>query len=415
MRIRDLRRTIYFLSFFILPFAVGSVTISCQHKNSFELENASDWPLIDHPVIIDRVLLEDIKGVPIIRKEGGEIIPVQPEDTDQDGVWDQLIFQSSIESGEKQLLHYDWVSEDQYPSFPSKTRVYLGYSPQRNGIFNPVENHIRPADHIAESTPYLYQYEGPGWESELVGFRAYFDSRNGKDIFGKTTPQLYIDSIGLGDDYHVLQDWGMDILKVGTSLGAGALAIVKNDSLYRLTNTKKASFRIVSNGPVRSVFELKYEDWQVNGVAYDLIETITIWGGKRWYESQVKLLGGSAEDTVVTGIVNLKQVPSFKLASNGWNVLYAHGKQSENNDFLGMSLLIPDSHFAGFGKAPADGKGVTNTYTAYLKPQNDTYKFIFYAGWEGENFRFRDKAYFVEQLTTETRQLNQTLETNLTK
>ena len=409
-----MKRFIYSLSFIIFSFGVGLVIVSCQHKNSFELTNTSNLSLTDHAVIIDRPSLKEGKGLPIIR-DGGEIIPAQPEDTDRDGAWDQLIFQCSFEPKGRKVLQYDWVSEDRYPQFDSKTKVYLGHSPERNNVFSPVESHTRPLDHVAESTPYLYQYEGPGWESELVGFRNYFDSRNGKDIFGKAKPQLFIDSIGLGEDYHTLHDWGMDVLKVGTSLGAGAIAVLKNDSLYRLTDTGKASFRIISNGPVRSVFELMYEDWKVNGSSYDLIETITIWAGKRWYESHIQLLGGSSGDTIVTGIVNLKKVPSFELESAGWHVLYSHGKQSENNDFLGMSLLVPDMCFAGFDEAPNDGQGVTNTYTAYLKPQNGAYKFIFYAGWQGENSRFQDKNFFVEQLITETKQLSKTLETNFNK
>ena len=398
-----------------LPFTLGLIIISCQHKNFIELTNPSNLSLTDHPVIIDRQSFKQLNGLPVITDEGGKIISTQPEDTDQDGAWDRLIFQRSFKPKEKQVLQYNWVPEDQYPAFISRTQVYLGHSPQRNNVFRPVKSHTRPDDHIAESTPYLYQYEGPGWESELVGFRNYFDSRNGKDIFGKAKPQLFADSIGLGEDYHVLHDWGMDVLKVGTSLGAGALALLKNDSLYRLTDTGKASFRIITNGPVKSVFELSYKNWNVDETSYDLVETITVWGGKRWYESHVQLLGGSPEDTLVTGIVNLKKAPSFEVESSRWHVLYSHGKQSENHDFLGMSLLIPDEHYAGFGMAPIDGEGVTNTYTAYLKPKNGTYKFIFYAGWEGENSKFQDKNYFEEQLITETRQLNQTLETALSK
>ncbi|MDN5213392.1 DUF4861 domain-containing protein [Fulvivirgaceae bacterium BMA12] len=403
------------LRFLTIPFAVSFITVGCGPKNSFELINSSDLSLEDHPVIVDRQSFKDVRGLPVVRGEDNKIIPTQLEDVDQDGDWDQLIFQSSFGPGEKKVLRYDWVDRDQYPAFASRTQVYLGHSPERNNVFNPVKSHIRPQDHIAESQPYLYQYEGPGWESELVAFRNYFDSRNGKDIFGKAKPKLYVDSIGLGEDYHALHDWGMDILKVGTSLGAGALAMLKNDSLYRLTGTGKASFTIISNGPVRSVFELRYKDWKVNGSSYELVETITIWGGKRWYESHVQLLGGHPEDTVVTGIVNLKKVPSTMLESAGWQVLYSHGKQSENNDMLGMSLLIPNEHFAGFDKAPADGNGVTNTYTAYLKPQDGAYKFIFYAGWQGEDPGFLDKNFFEKKLMTETAQLSRTIVLNFNK
>ena len=52
---------------------------------------------------------------------------------------------------------------------------------------------------------------------------------------------MVLDEVGTdtAKNYHQLSDWGMDILKVGTSLGAGALALQLQtndgkDSLVRL-------------------------------------------------------------------------------------------------------------------------------------------------------------------------------------
>ena len=77
-------------------------------------------------------------------------------------------------------------------------------------------------------------------ENDKVGFRLYLDGRNAKDIYGKRTSELVLKDIGLDesgtpvDNYHVLRDWGRDILQVGNSLGAGGLALFENDSLHRL-------------------------------------------------------------------------------------------------------------------------------------------------------------------------------------
>ena len=65
----------------------------------------------------------------------------------------------------------------------------------------------------------LFKYEGPGWESEKVGYRFYLDWRNATDIFGKKNNKLILDQVGThdtvakDDSYHSMQDWGMDILK----------------------------------------------------------------------------------------------------------------------------------------------------------------------------------------------------------
>lgn len=395
-------------NFFLI--VVIALFTSCQKEEEdvIVLKNNSGMDLINHPLTISKEQFGSQSGkVPLIKDSDGQPIASQMDDLDGDGKWDELAFEYSLQAGEERVISYEWILPDQYPVFEPKANVYLGHSPDRDGNFESVTRHERPADHVALSTPYLYQYEGPGWESELVAFRSYFDSRNGKDIFGKSIPQLYVDSIGIGEDYHVLQDWGLDILKVGNSLGAGALALLRNDSVYRLGETDGATFEIIADGPVRAIFRLAYSGWKVGDHTYGLEETISIWGSKRWYESVIDLTGGNASDTLVTGIVNLKNVEASFPEVTEWNILATHGKQSENNDMLGMGLLIPTAFFAGMSEAPGEGAGVTNTYTAYLAPFEGKYRFLFYAGWEGENEQFADRQYFEDQLINEARQLIQ--------
>lgn len=402
----------------VVFFAVACL-ISCDSRQGVTLTNPSGDALPDQPVIIKRSQLDELDGkVPVIKKDG-DILPVQYDDLDGDGQWDEMALQYSFAPGESFSGTVHYMELEKLPDFSSRANVYLGVSPNRDNNFGSVTEAVRPEDHEAMSTPYLYQYEGPGWESDLVAFRSYFDSRNGKDIFGKTSPRLYVDSIGLGENYHELQPWGLDVLKVGASLGAGSLALLKNDSIYRLGDTREARFEIIADGPVRAIFKLTYGGWEVAGEEYGLEETITIWGGKRWYESQVKLTGiqpgATPGDTLVTGIVDLKDVPKHEVDVPGWKILYSHGKQSENKDYLGMGILVPEAHLAGFGEAPVEGEGVLSTYTAYLVPQDGSYRFLFYAGWEGENPQFTDQEYFEKQLLAEAGQLNQTVNFKLNK
>lgn len=387
---------------------------ACDNSEVITVANDTSIDLVDKSVTI---MVEQFGGspdkLPLIIDKNGSYLTVQFNDIDNDKKADELSFQFSLKAGESQELTYQLVSKDEYPDFESRVNVYLGHSPDRDGNFQSVMSNDRPRDHVAQSSPYLYQYEGPGWESELVAFRSYFDSRNGKDIFGKTKPKLFVDSIGLGQNYHELQDWGMDVLKVGSSLGAGALAIMKNDSIYRLGETEQASFRIISNGPLKSRFKLTYSGWHVAGANYELEETITIRAGKRWYQSEIKLKGGTGRDTLVTGIVNLIKVPKTELSPNNFEIAYSHGKQSENNDYLGMGLIIPSNFFAGHGEAPTAGDGVTNTYTTNLIPVDGKYQFYFYAGWEGEDQGFSDRSYFENELKKEARQLIETLKVKI--
>ena len=399
---------------FYLPGCMLFIVLGCEEKTSLTLVNPSGNTLEDQPVVLQRSDLPERSSgeVLLLKGQNSQAIPTQYDDLDGDGTWDELVFQYALEPQEKATLEYEWVSSQALPDFQPRAHVHLGYSADRNNVFQSVTFNVRPRDHEPQSTPYLYQFEGPGWESEVVAFRSYFDSRNGKDIFGKTERQLYVDSMGLGENYHSLQPWGMDVLKVGSSLGAGALALLKNDSLYRLGETAQARFEVLADGPVRARLKLSYEGWAVGDQAFGLEETITIWGGKRWYESEVRLIGGTATDTLVTGIVDLHDLANIEKTMDGWKIMYTHGQQSENKDNLGMALLVPEAHSAGFGEAPKSGNGVTHTYLAYLLPDQGVYRFLFYAGWEGEHLSFADGQYFESQLEAEVEQWDQSIETN---
>ena len=212
------------LSFLIFACNSSDQKITVINRNAFEVSNKL--------VTISKSEIKQVENkMPVIRKSAGESEPSQLIDSDQDGIWDQMIFQVSIPAESEMDFTMEWVQESEYPVYDKQTQVYLGYSESRDGNFVSVDQNSRNRDHIPQKTPYTYQFEGPGWESNLVAFRSYFDSRNGKDIFGKTTEEMVTQKIGTGEDYHTLQDWGMDVLKVGQSLGSGGLAIIKNDSL----------------------------------------------------------------------------------------------------------------------------------------------------------------------------------------
>ncbi|MBV6644314.1 MAG: DUF4861 family protein [Cyclobacteriaceae bacterium] len=372
-------------------------------KKHIRLENPESFDLVDFPVIISNSQLEIAEGMAaLVLNEVGDTVPTQL-------AGDDLMFLVSIPSGQNVTLDIAATSVKEYPIFTSRTQVYLGHRPGREGYFNPVQELVRDTAHEPQSWPYLYQYEGPGWESELVAFRSYFDSRNGKDIFGKTDKKLLAKSIGLGENYHKLQPWGMDVLKVGSSLGAGALALLKNGKTYRLGPTVEAKFQIIENGPIRSTLRLTYQGWEVAGRSYGLEEEISISANKRWYESSVRLIGGTPQDTLVTGIVNLKGLPLDQFSESGWQVLYTHGDQSENEDGLGMALMIDENTYAGSAEAPSEGEGITSTYLSYMVPSNGQYAFRFYAGWELENEVFATNRGFKEALTAAIQQFNQNI------
>ena len=104
----------------------------------------------------------------------------------------------------------------------------------------------------------LITYEGPGWESQMVGYRLYLDGRNAIDVFGKKTADMILKQVGRGDDYHQMQPWGMDILKVGSSLGSGGFGVHENGEAVQIGPAAQFSAQILKNGPQMSIVEVNH-------------------------------------------------------------------------------------------------------------------------------------------------------------
>ncbi|HZH01524.1 MAG TPA: DUF4861 family protein, partial [Flavisolibacter sp.] len=98
---------------------------------------------------------------------------------------------------------------------------------------------------------------------------------------------------------------------------------------------------------------------------------------------------------------------SYTIQSNSMQVIYTHDEQSENNDYLGMAIMVPHSYRPVFGSTPKEGKGITNTFTVVLPIRNnEPISFRFYGCWQGTNDQFKSRDYFRQFLSQEALRLN---------
>ena len=264
--------------------------------------------------------------------------------------------------------------------------------------------HQHPANDFSKTPVPYYQTEGPTWENNKVGFRLYLDVRNGKDIFGKTIASMVLDTVGIKgvSNYHQLDhSWGMDILKVGKSLGAGALALqIKGrglDTLVRLggMDVGETVFETLKSGPDEAIIQMQYKDWKVLDRTYNVTEEISIKPDTYYYQSKVTINGLRGDEKLVTGTVNLNTKQSYKIAHSSKTILYTHDLQSENKDYLGMAVMVDNRYQPQTGKTPNTQSEVLNTYTMAMNVRNNQpVTFRFYAAWEKTDPQFKDQKYF---------------------
>lgn len=331
------------------------IFFSCEKEHKLTLKNPSNVKRIDEVIILTRdFLVEKIElqegMLPVFKDEQNKLISSQVDDLDGDGNWDEAILLIDLTPDETLEIEIELVSADNYPEFEKRTNLRLGIH-QKDGSYKEVDSY--KALPCIDSFEVISQAEGVNWENGKIGFRVYFDCRNVKDLFGKRMPKMVIDKIHTPEmgSYHDLADWGMDILHCGSSLGSGGLALLKNDSLYRLGSTEVYEYKKRVEGPVRSVFELRYKGWEVDGEILGCVERISIYPGKYWFESDVTVTGCSEGSQIVTGIVTsqLKREP-FQFLAGNFQCIGTHDVQSLNNDELGMAIIVPVTKVGKIGR-----------------------------------------------------------------
>lgn len=379
---------------------------SVSHEAEIVISNTADFERADEPVKVPRSDLEAVLGaitegkVPMLVNEAGEVVPSQTDDLNGDGNWDELFFISDLGPVSDATIRLSLVNPGELPVFPTRTNIRMAEMTE--------EREFREIDRARRLTPDegqaagTYQLEGPSWENELVGFRNYLDARNGMDIFGKLIPEMVLDRAGTGEDYHSLQNWGMDILRVGTSLGAGALALEKNGSLHRVAPEASGWFEKVTEGPLRSVFRLHFDNWTVEGKTISLVHEISIHAGAWYYESKVTLPGFEGDAKLVTGITTIDLgdgVARVEHFEDKWTAVMTHGNQAYDYEKLGMAIMLDKRIFSGSERVGPEGENITNTYLVRMSAASGLpFEFRFYSCWEMSDPGFADTEYFYELL-----------------
>jgi hypothetical protein len=352
--------------------------------------------------------------LPVLMDQDGSHIPCQADDVDGDGLWDECFALVSMEAKETLNITIRFVLPEEYPSFPVRTNLHLGDATEDYTELSSARRLEDVSYHnYTGVTEAAFQMEGAAWENDRVGFRNYMDQRNGMDIFGKTTSEMVLEEVGVkgAPSYHEPGDWGMDVLKVGTSLGAGAIAYMFRDSLYRVGDSGTGSYEVVFQGPLRSRFKLNFTNWRVGEEEVDVSHQIQIVAGRHCYGSLVIYSGTEATMALVPGIVNMQSDSLHVLELNEYyTVLLTHDHQSEDGSLLTMALMVPRTYLLSSGKTRDEGDGIIQTFYASLDAAPDESQFYrFYAFWEKEDTRWSSFEEIESYLSTEAERLTQSL------
>jgi len=257
---------------------------------------------------------------------------------------------------------------------------------------------LKVPDQHTDHTWYI-RYEGPGWESNKVGYRLYLDWRNAIDIFGKVTDSMVLSKVGQDgfDSYHEHQSWGQDILKVGSGLGVGSLGRLVDNKVLHFKEVD-STFASVKNTNEKSSVNVKYFGWKTGEDKIDLESTLSIAPNKRYtkhtFRSSKEISG------ICTGIVDHGVEYLTKESENKkWAYIATYGEQTLVPDDLGMAVLYEVETVSNVIDGEFD-------YLLEFKPTTSPVSFYFLGAWEQEMNGIKTREEFLMYLDDLLAELN---------
>ena len=319
----------------------------------------------------------------------------------------EILLLISFEPGEtKEIIFTDSVKNKKTIKL---TKAYLGqktgYEKKEGfftgGYFKSVNQTKVPSGHFAHDA--LYQFEGPGWESEKVGYRLYLDERNRTDIFGKKISGLFLDITGKNDlvsdgneSYQKMLDWGRDIFKVGNSLGIGSIATFYNNKVVTVTEID-STLCMIFDGNLVSEVETTHYGWNLDK-KYNVTTRYSIKANSRITE--VNVLPDKGIENLCTGLAKHENTEFIvSKEDKDWRYISIWGVQTLENDNLGIAVFYSKSSLVEIS-------GDDLSHFVILKLRDKKLTYYFTAAWEQEGGGIKSKEEFLKYLDDELIKLN---------
>jgi hypothetical protein len=254
-----------------------------------------------------------------VRDSSGKEVLSQSVDTDYDDLHkpDMLIFQADFAPEETKTFTVTAGSKREYKK--DDFRAYGRFVRERFDDFA-WEN-----DRIAHRT---YGKALMTWKGEPLTSSAI-------DIWSKRTSKLVINDWYMVDNYHTDAGDGVDAYSAGPTRGCGGSGIWANNQLYVPTNFVES--RVLTNGPIRVMFELVYQPFDTNGVKVSQVLRVSLDAGSQLNHFQASYRADSPL-AVAIGLKKVKGEQKDVNADRGWVTIWQ--PMEKNLGMQGLAVVL---------------------------------------------------------------------------
>ena len=289
-------------------------------------------------------------------------ISSQLVDNNFDGEMDVLLFQPEVASKSKILFKIKYSNKEQ----KIENYCYSRFVPERTDDY--------------------------AWENNLVAFRTFGPTAQNmveQNIKGGTLTSG-IDAWLKRVEYPIINKWykehlsgefsyhedngeGLDNFHVGKSRGIGGIA-VKTKKSYAVSKNF-ISWKTITNGPIRTSFELTYDDWEADEKIISEKKVISLDYGHNLSKFIVKLNGSK---NILAGItLHNKEGEITETPKNGWVSYW----EPHDDSSLGMGIVANIKNIIGVDKYISNEKDKSNLFLE-INGNNSIYNYYAGFGWK---------------------------------
>jgi pectinesterase len=279
-----------------------------------------------------------------------DFVLCQPIDNDGDGKNDELIFQADFEPAQTQEFYITDSNTTGDANVVVRTNAM--FVPQRKDDF--------------------------AWENDKIAFRMYGPelqrtelTSSGIDVWVKSVKYPIMEKMyAKGHDYyHSDNGQASDFYNVGESLGCGGLGAWHDNKLWRSKNY--SAWKIITNGPIRSAFELTYKPWQVGEKSAGETKTISLDLGSNFNRIESRFDADVNDPVLAVGVVEWRDGHAVFAPDKTW--LSYWQKADGGSGFIGCAVILP--------KEAARNESVTaEKHNLLLAKLNSNRSIVYYAG-----------------------------------
>jgi hypothetical protein len=259
-----------------------------------------------------------------VKDAAGKDLLCQAVDTDGDHTPDQVIFQADFAPGESKTFTVSvgdkWVyTKDQFKAYGRFVRE---------------------------------RFDDFAWENDRIAHRMYGKAletwvrepltSSTVDIWSKKTPRMVINEWYMVDNYHVDSGEGADFYSAGPTRGCGGNGLWAADKLWLSKNFVDS--RVLANGPIRVLFELTYEPFEVDGVKVSETKRISLDAGQNL--DHFRSIYKPEKPMTLTTAIGLKKVRGERIDLNAEHGWLAKWEQMEKNaGEQGLAVIVDPKLF----------------------------------------------------------------------